>query len=207
MLRFSRLKATLIVGICLLGLLLSIPNFLKPGNLPPWVPQPHVNLGLDLQGGSYLLLEVDMNTVVKERLTSLRAQARQALLKAHVPHQGLNVIDQGVSIQLPSEQDVGSAEKALSDLLNSRSEGSANVPLYSQTTDGTRLKITLSPAALTDIASKTVEQSVSIVRRRIDETGVNEPVVARQGSDRIVVELPGVSDPGRIKRLLARPPN
>jgi SecD/SecF fusion protein len=202
MLKFSRSKATLIVGICLLGLLLTIPNFLRPGILPQWVPQPHVNLGLDLQGGSYLLLEVDMNTVLKERLTNLRAQARQALLKAHVPHLGLTVIDQGMSIQLASEQDVVSAQRALSDLLDSRSDGSAIVPLYSQSTAGSRLTITLSPAALTDIGSKTIEQSVSIVRRRIDETGVNEPVVARQGRDRIVVELPGVSDPGRIKRLL-----
>ena len=131
-----------------------------------------------------------------------RSEVRQALLKAQVPHRGLSILDQGVSVQLASEQDVAAARKALADLLQTRSEGSANVLLFDQKVDGTRLILTLSPAALTDLATKAVGQSVSIVRRRIDETGVNEPVVARQGRDRILVELPGVSDPDRIKRLL-----
>jgi SecD/SecF fusion protein len=200
MLHFSRMKAVLILGACLFGMLLAVPNFLKPGTLPAWVPQPRVNLGLDLQGGSYLLLEVDMKTVLKERLIDLRSQVRQALMQAHVPHSGLTVRDQGVSVQLPSEVDVATARKALADVIGNRT--AANTPLLIANVDGTLLTLTLSPAALTDMASKAVEQSVSIVRRRIDETGVNEPVVARQGRDRIIVELPGVSDPDRIKRLL-----
>jgi SecD/SecF fusion protein len=202
MLKFSRSKIAVIVTICLLGFLLVIPNFLKPGTLPAWVPQPHINLGLDLQGGSYLLLEVDMKTVVRERLVSWRAQARQTLLKAQVPHRGITMFDQGIIVQLASEQDLEAVRKALVDLIEARSDGSANVRLFTQSSDGTRLILTLSPPAMVDMASKAVEQSVSIVRRRIDETGVNEPVVARQGRDRIVVELPGVSDPDRIKRLL-----
>ena len=60
MLRFSRLQSALIVGVCLLGLLLSVPNFLRPGALPAWIPQRTVNLGLDLQGGSYLVLEIEL---------------------------------------------------------------------------------------------------------------------------------------------------
>ena len=202
MLHFSRSRTALVIGVCLLGALLAVPNFIAPGALPTWVPQPRINLGLDLQGGSHLLLEVDMKTVLKERLTNVRSEVRQALLKAQVPHRGLGILDQGVSVQLASEQDVAAARKALADLLQTRSEGSANVLLFDQKVDGTRLILTLSPAALTDLATKAVGQSVSIVRRRIDETGVNEPVVARQGRDRILVELPGVSDPDRIKRLL-----
>ena len=202
MLHFSRSRTTLVIGACLLGALLAVPNFIAPGALPTWVPQPRINLGLDLQGGSHLLLEVDMKTVLKERLTNVRSEVRQALLKAQVPHRGLGILDQGVSVQLASEQDVAAARKALADLLQTRSDGSANVLLFDQKVDGTRLILTLSPAALTDLATKAVGQSVSIVRRRIDETGVNEPVVARQGRDRILVELPGVSDPDRIKRLL-----
>ena len=192
----------LVIGACLLGALLAVPNFVAPGALPNWMPQPRINLGLDLQGGSHLLLEVDMKTVLKERLTNLRSEIRQALQKAQVPHRGLGILDQGVSVQLASEQDVAAARKALADMLQTRSEGSANVLLFDQRVDGTRLILSLSPAALTDLATKAVGQSVSIVRRRIDETGVNEPVVARQGHDRILVELPGVSDPDRIKRLL-----
>jgi SecD/SecF fusion protein len=202
MLHFSRSKSALVIAACLLGALLAVPNFFTPDALPTWVPQPRINLGLDLQGGSHLLLEVDMKTVLKERLTNVRSEVRQALLKAQVRNRGLGVLDEGVSVQLGSEQDVAAARKALADLLQTRSAGSANVLLFDQKVDGTRLILTLSPAALTDTATKAVEQSVSIVRRRIDETGVNEPVVARQGRDRILVELPGVSDPDRIKRLL-----
>ena len=192
----------LVIAACLLGALLAVPNFIAPGALPTWMPQPRINLGLDLQGGSHLLLEVDMKTVLKERLTNVRSEVRQALQKAQVPHRGLGMLDQGVSVQFASEQDVAAARKALADLLQTRSDGSANVLLFDQAVDGTRLILSLSPAGLTDLATKAVGQSVSIVRRRIDETGVNEPVVARQGRDRILVELPGVSDPDRIKRLL-----
>ena len=156
-------------------------------------------MGLDLQGGSYLLLEVDLKTVLKERLVELRSEVVQALVKARVPHGGVTVRDQSVSIDL-SEADVPAARKALADVLAGRTAMSA--PLFVEAIEGSRLTLTLSPAAIGDLESKTIEQSVSIVRRRIDETGVNEPVVARRGHDRILVELPGVSDPDRIKRLL-----
>jgi SecD/SecF fusion protein len=202
MLHFSRLKGALIVAACLLGALLAAPSLLAPGTLPSWLPQSRINLGLDLQGGSYLLLEVDMQTVLKERLASLRSEVRQALSKAQVPHAGLGVLSRGVTVQLGSEQQVPAARKALADILRTRSDGSANVPLLEERVEGTRLILTLSSAAVFDMASKAVDQSVSIVRRRIDETGVNEPVVARHGRDRILVELPGISDPDRIKRLL-----
>ena len=202
MLHFSRFRSAAIVAICVLGVLLALPNFMAPATLPSWLPQPRINLGLDLQGGSYLLLEADLKTVLKERLTNLRAEVRQALIKARVPHSGLGVIENGVSVQFASEQDLAAGRTALSDLLQSRSDGSAHALLLDQKVDGTRLILTLSPVAVTDMATKAVEQSVSIVRRRIDETGVSEPTVARQGRDRILVELPGVSDPDRIKRLL-----
>jgi protein-export membrane protein SecD len=204
MLHFSRSKTLLIIALCLLGVLLAVPNFLRQGALPAWVPQPRVNLGLDLQGGSYLLLEVDMKTVVRDRLTNLRSEVRQALAKAHVAHRGADVLDEGLSVQLASEQDAAAARKALEPILQLRSEGPAYALFFDQKLDGTRLILTLSPAALSDMATKAVEQSVSIVRRRIDETGVNEPAVARQGRDRVLVALPGVSDPDRIKRLLGK---
>ena len=202
MLHFSQLRTIFIFAACAVGAVLAVPSFLAPRTLPAWVPQPRVNLGLDLQGGSHLLLEVDMKTVLKERLTNARSEVRQALLKAQVPHRGLGLLDRGVSVELASEQDIPAARNALADLLRTRTDGTANALMFDEKVDGTRLILTLSPAALTEIATKAVEQSVSIVRRRIDETGVNEPLVARQGRDRILVELPGVSDPDRIKRLL-----
>ena len=125
MLRFSRLQSALIVGVCLLGLLLSVPNFLRPGALPAWIPQRTVNLGLDLQGGSYLVLEIDSKTVVKERLLNIRSEIRQALLKARVPNQGVTATDQGVSVLFSSDGGIPAARTALAEIINARSDGPA----------------------------------------------------------------------------------
>lgn len=202
MLTFSRFQTAAILGACLTGLLLSILAFIPAGRLPAWAPHPHINLGLDLQGGSYLLLEVDTAALVKERLDAARGQAIQSFRAAGLRHGGIAVRDRALVIQLSNEADRPGAEKALADLTGLRGDAPSSVPIYTVRAEANRLTIALTDQGLADLTRKAVEQSVSIVRRRIDETGVNEPVVARQGQNRVVVELPGVSDPGRIKRLL-----
>jgi SecD/SecF fusion protein len=202
MLHFSRFKTLLILGVCLLGVLLSIPNLLHPGTLPAWVPQPRVNLGLDLQGGSYLLLEVDMNSVIKERIASSRSAVAETLRKAKVPFSSVVSDKNSVTVTVADPTQLGAARQALHEILSERVEGRSRALVFDTATNGNALTLTLNTQAVTDLATKAVEQSISIVRRRIDETGVNEPVVARQGQDRVLVELPGVSDPDRIKRLL-----
>jgi SecD/SecF GG-like protein len=203
MLHFSRTRTVLIAAACVLGALLAVLSLLAPGALPAWLPQPRINLGLDLQGGSHLLLEVDMKTVLKERLTNARSEVRQALVKAQVPHRGLGLLDQGVSIQLASEHELPAARKALADLLQTRTEGGSNTLMFDDKVEGTRLILTLSPAALTDMSTKAAEQSVSIVRRRIDQTGVNEPLVARDRIERLLgstFRLVAPEDRGRTRR-------
>jgi SecD/SecF fusion protein len=122
--------------------------------------------------------------------------------KPGLRHSGLTVRDRTLTVQLASEADVGAAQRALADILAQQSGGPSPTPIFVAQAEGTRLLLTLSEQGLTDLSSKAVQQSIAIVRRRIDETGVSEPVVARQGQNRVLVELPGVSDPGRIKRLL-----
>ena len=129
-------------------------------------------MGLDLQGGSYLLLEVDLKTVLKERLVELRSEVVQALVKARVPHGGVTIRDQSVSIDL-SEADVPAARKALADVLAGRTAMSA--PLFVEAIEGSRLTLTLSPAAIGDLKSKTIEQSVSIVRRKSTKPASTSP--------------------------------
>lgn len=202
MLHFSRFKTTFILGLCLLGILLSIPNVLSHTALPAWIPQPRVNLGLDLQGGSYLLLEVDMNSVIKERIASTRASVADTLRKGKVPFTSIVAGKDNVTVTVADAAQLDAARQALRDILNERVDGPSQARVFTTSTAGNTLSLTLDPQAVTDLASKAVEQSISIVRRRIDETGVNEPVVARQGQNRVIVELPGVSDPDRIKRLL-----
>lgn len=200
MLHFSRFKTAMIIGACLLGIFVSAVNLMPRGSLPAWVPQPRVNLGLDLQGGSYLLLEVDMDSVVKERVASARAAVIEALHKARVPFTSVTMANDSVSVALTDA--IGPAREALKEILSERVDSRARSLVFTTAESGNTLKLTFSPAAIDDLSTKAIQQSISIVRRRIDETGVNEPVVARQGRNRVLVELPGVSDPDRIKRLL-----
>lgn len=202
MLQFSRFKTIFILGICLLGILISIPNLLRPGTLPSWVPQPRVNLGLDLQGGSYLLLEVDMNSVMKERLAGARAAIAETLRKGKVPFTSVVADKDKVTLTAADPAQLETARKALQEVLAERVDGPSRSLYFLTSVQGNTLVLKLNPQAITDLSTKAVEQSISIVRRRIDETGVNEPIVARQGQSRVLVELPGVSEPDRIKRLL-----
>ncbi len=205
MMYFSRLKTWLVLGTCILGVLLALPNlFPAPA---PWVPWRTIHLGLDLRGGSYLLLEVDMNAVVRERLDSLADSARTSLRRAGIvrfvvtPQPTGNCLT--VRIGEPGKQDAAST--ALHDLILNNSQatnGRPDLDLTSQP-DGS-FTITLSPVALTARATSAVQQSIEIVRRRIDETGVLDPQIAREGTSRIVVQLPGISDPNRIKELLGK---
>ncbi len=201
MLYFSKLKSTLIWVVCALGVLLSIPNFVKPEAIPDWVPLTRFHLGLDLQGGAYLLLEVDTPAVVKERLDGTLEAIRTTLRPAGIAYRDLAAANQTVSFNLVDPAQADAARTALRPVLQGAQPGTRDFVLDD---DGRTFRLTLTDDAVRFAQSRAVEQSVEIVRRRIDQTGVNEPVVARQGRDRILVQLPGIDDPGRIKRLLGQ---
>jgi preprotein translocase subunit SecD len=203
MMYFSRLKSTLILGACLLGMLLGVPNlFPTPAS---WVPWRTVRLGLDLRGGSYLLLEVDMKAVLKERLESLADSVRQALRPGQIFYQALDTQpDQNrVVLRLRDATRTDAAVAAVRPLISQdQATGQPDMTVDS-TADGT-VTLTLSAPALAARATGAVDQSIEIVRRRIDETGVVDPQITRQGQSRIVVQLPGVGDPNRIKQLIGK---
>jgi protein-export membrane protein SecD len=203
MLYFSRLKTYMVVGVCLLGALLCLPNLMpSPAS---WLPWRTIHLGLDLRGGSYLLLEVDMSAVVKERLDGLSDSARQALRAAKIdryivtPQPAQNRI----LVRLPDPTKQDNAMAALKPLAVA-SDPSQQPDLALAAGQPGEITLTLSQVALTARATAAVEQSIEIVRRRIDETGVADPIINRQGQDRIVVQLPGIEDPNRIKELLGK---
>jgi len=202
MLYFSKVKTTLIWVICALGVVLSLPNFVKPEALPDWLNAPRVHLGLDLQGGAYLLLEVDGESVTKERLDGTVDGVRSALREAGIGYRNLAAGATDVSFTLIDRSRESAMRAALRPLLNGATPGQRDFDL--EITPADQVRLVLSEGAIRAAQSRAVEQSVEIVRRRIDETGVNEPVVARQGQNRILVQLPGVDDPGRIKRLLGQ---
>ena len=202
MMYFSRLKTWMVLGTCLVGLLFCLPNLMPAP--APWMPWRQIRLGLDLKGGSYLLLEVDMASVIRDRINSLADQARQSLRRANVspftvvaqPDQN-RLLVRGVT---PADQDKALA--TLQDLAGVTTPGTRPDLDIAATADG--ITVTLSPVALKERASAAVAQSIEIVRRRVDETGVVEPVIIRQGESRIVVQLPGIEDPNRVKQLLGK---
>jgi SecD/SecF fusion protein len=209
MLHFARWKIAAIITVCLAGLLVSLPNLFPAASLPSWMQQTRVALGLDLRGGSYLLLEVDTDAVVRERLESLVDGARTGLRTANVGYVNLasEPAARRISLRLRDMAQGEAALRAIRELANLVPLGGLggtapdiDVVLAS---DGL-LTATLTEPSLRAKATNAVEQSIEIVRRRIDETGVIEPLIARQGQNRILVQLPGVEDPNRIKELIGR---
>lgn len=197
MMYYSRAKTASVLGVCLLGLLLCLPNFLSaPSRNMPWR---QIHLGLDLRGGSYLLMRVDVPTITHERLEGLTDQVRQSLLGASLGYRNLasSAADRSVSF-IP--RDASERARDLS-VLRGLPMASPGEFVVSDRPDGS-IAVTLSEAAMRNRAREAVTQSIEIVRRRIDATGAVDPGITRQGDDRIVVQLPGVSDPNRVKQLL-----
>jgi preprotein translocase subunit SecD len=154
-----------------------------------------VSLGLDLQGGSYLLLQVDLNVVILEYLESITSSVRQQLRKSKIGYKGLGASRSSVVLKIRKKEDFEEAKE----LIRGIDQGNE----ISMDASG-NIRISPSENALKDRKSAALQQSIEIVRRRIDETGVREPTIQRQGESRILVQLPGVDDPERVKALLGQ---
>ncbi len=197
---YSKFKTSLIVAIVALGVIFSIPNFLPqsvynqlPKNVQSWFRP--ITLGLDLQGGSYLLMEVDTDDLVKEKLNTLADLTRSDLRRNKVRFAGLAVVDNAMQVKILKAADLNTAR----DVIRKLETGALDIQ-----SEDTTLRVTYTPEALEQMKSQAVEQSVDIVRRRIDELGTKEPQIQRQGTDRIVIQLPGVQDPSEIKALMGK---
>jgi preprotein translocase subunit SecD len=208
MMYFPRWKALSILAVCLLGILLCVPNLLPKSSLPSWARQ--ISLGLDLRGGSYLLLEVDTSQMVRERLEALVDTVRRGAAGAspRILYTGLNAnpAERRVSVRVSDPARAPDVARILREAaIAVNAGGGAQQPdiEVTSTPDGT-VTATLTEVALRSKAGSAVEQSLEIVRRRVDESGLVESVIARQGQNRILVQLPGVEDPARIKDLLGR---
>jgi preprotein translocase subunit SecD/SecD/SecF fusion protein len=204
MLYFTRAKTLAIAGLCALGILFSLPNLApKPAFLPAVFPWNQVHLGLDLRGGSYLLLQIDFSAVEKQDLASLVDQVRQSMRTATLGYVGLHADDTAnqVTLHLLNPSDIQAAQTALSKLI-SYPDGGATPNLTLAISPAGDVTLATPQAALAARRSQAIDQSITIIQRRIDGSGVLNPQIARQGEDQIVVQLPGVSDPERIKTLI-----
>ena len=197
MVNFPTWKKVLVALICFIGLAFAAPNFAPKDvteQLPSWLPNQQVNLGLDLRGGSHLLLEVEVQAVIDEYLEALVGSARDELRSERIRYRSLSKTETSVGVTIP---DAADREKAL-ELLRGVDAG-AEISV-----EGDRIIIEMTEAQKIERRISAVQQSIEIIRRRIDETGVREPTIQRQGDDRIIVQLPGIDDPERVKDLLGQ---
>jgi preprotein translocase subunit SecD/SecD/SecF fusion protein len=204
MLYFSAAKTYAILALCALGVLLSLPNLTsKPAFLPGFVPWNQVHLGLDLRGGSYLLLQLDFSAVQKQDVASLVDEARQAMRKAGLGYTGLHgdAASNQVTLHLLNGTDAPAAQAALSKLITFSPNATGPNLALNIASDGS-VTLSIPHQAMIARQSQAVDQSITIIQRRIDGSGVLNPQIARQGADQIVVQLPGISDPERVKTLI-----
>ncbi len=202
---FTRIVVALIlIG----GILVSLPNALPQkarDRLPAWWGGHTVSLGLDLQGGSYLLLEVQLDEVQKDKVESLLGDIRRALRKAHIAFKDILVKGGTVSVTIVGHDRFDDA-RAILDNLNPLASGgvlSVGARQYEISEPGQdRLVMRMSDTYLKQAQQDIVNQSIEVVRKRIDELGTREPTIERQGDDRIVVQVPGLSDPSRLISIL-----
>jgi preprotein translocase subunit SecD len=197
MIQFPRWKMWLVLVLCLASVVFAAPNGVPQrvlDQLPSWVPRAQVNLGLDLQGGAHLLLQVDTDAVVREVMQGLQDSARQELRRANVPVAALGadgLIRFVVRFTTPPDRDlVRRTVLGLDEGLD-----------LTWAADGSAV-VTKTETALRTRRIAAVQQSIEIIRRRVDETGTREPTIVQQGVNRILVQLPGVRDPERIKALI-----
>ncbi len=209
MLYFTRWKALAIVLTALVVCLFAVPNFL-PDKLvqswPKWA-QRHIVLGLDLQGGSHILLEVDTNAVRKEKLETLRDDVRRVLRDARVGYTGLVVRGNSVEVRIREGSNFDQAVTKLRELsqpLGGILSGTGQTSLDITTEGGSLVRLAVTEPALVDRVRQSVEQSIQIIERRVNELGTVEPLIQRQGTDRILVQVPGLQDPTRLKELLGK---
>lgn len=208
MLYFTRWRALGIILIALVVCLCAVPNFFPEAQVKTWPAwaQRRLVLGLDLQGGSYLLLEVDANYVKKEKLDQVRDDVRRSLREAKIGYTGLVTRGDTVEVRV-KDTDLQAALTKLRDLsqpIGGLLGSSAQRDLDISDAGGGLIRLALSQPAMVERMRKTIEQSIQIVERRVNELGTVEPVIQRQGTDRILVQVPGLQDPTHLKELLGK---
>jgi preprotein translocase subunit SecD len=193
MVNISKFKVALILFICFLGFYIAAPNLIHGSK---FLPSNTINLGLDLRGGSHLLFEVETDGIIKERLDSLLDVIRLDLRKAEIDRIGPKLKDnKSIEVKIVNFKDIPEAKKILSKIEDG---------IVIKEKDNGVFLLSFSDAASEEIKSDAVSRSIETIRRRIDETGTREPSIQKQGNNRILVQLPGIDDPSRVKNIIGK---
>jgi len=212
MLHFSRWKIGFVVLVVLLGIVYALPNMFPKrmlSGLPEFLPDKQVHLGLDLQGGSHLLLQVDTDELRKDWLAAIRDDVRRVLRDERIGYRNLRVNDGQVSVDIRKPAEVDRAFEVVSGLaqpldgnLLTGVRGATDIEV--ERSGDARLEVRLSEEAFAQRLSSAVGSTIETIRRRIDALGTTEPTIQRQGIDRVLVQVPGLQDPERLKELIGQ---
>ena len=205
MLRFPPWKIALVLSALVLGLMFSLPNFLPESArtaLPGWLGEKTVKLGLDLRGGAYLLLEVDPDELEQNRLRELSRDVQRELInKPRVTFKNRRVTDEGVRFDVVKPEQMDQAMERMRDL--SSPVGGLGGPQSLQINrNGNTVTVRFSDAQREALQKEALDDSIEVVRRRVDAYGTTDPSIQREGSNRIVLEVPGLDDPQPLIDLI-----
>src|SRR3954471_1462784 len=215
MLRYATWKVAAIIGMTLIALLVVVPSMLSSATRQsisahvPWLPMRTIVLGLDLQGGSHVLLEIDQASVLKTQVDNLRDDVRRILREERVPITGgIGTQARGVQFRVANPDDRAKVLPKIRQLQQQTGNillggGGAGTLDVKESPDGL-IQVTVTDAGIADKVRRAVDQSIEVLRRRVDALGTTEPNIQRQGADRILVQVPGLQDPQRLKEILGQ---
>jgi preprotein translocase subunit SecD len=200
MLRFARWKIITILSVIGLFALAALPNMLSADQreaLPSFLPHQTVNLGLDLRGGSHLLLQMDFSEYLRDHMANIRDGLRTELRKQRIGYSALTVSKDAITVTIrPETVPLDTNIKAIFRTVDPELEGDSQ--------GANTYRVSYSERALKEMQRKLLQQSIEIVSRRVNETGTREPIIQRQGDERIVLQVPGLDDPAALKALLGK---
>lgn len=199
--QFSRWKEMLVYGVCAFGVLFSMPNFVSQQfleRMPGFFPSRKISLGLDLRGGAHLLLDVDADAALKEQMNMALDCVRQEFLKEGIRVSSLPyAVEKGMhgfEFKVKDEKNIARVKHLLENIMSG----------FSIEFDGDLCKVAMSDSQRLRQMREVVDRSMEVVRKRVDSTGMKEINLQRAGTGRILLQIPGVSDPESVKKLLGK---
>ncbi|MGX1791013.1 protein translocase subunit SecD [Bosea sp. NPDC055332] len=220
MLRLQARKVILVLLVLVFGCGLAVPNLFSPETrkaieqgAPAWIPRfllpiHAMTLGLDLQGGSHVLLEIDRADLIRSQVTQLRDDVRRILREERVGLQGgIGLTPRGVQLRVPDQADRAKLMPKFRELAQPIGTLGAFGPSGNRSIDVSEnpdglIQLNVTEAGANERIRRAVEQAMEVLRRRVDALGTTEPNIQRQGLDRILVQVPGLQDPQRLKQIL-----
>ena len=210
MLHFPRWKSLSIIGAVILALIVALPNIL-PKDIQDKLKAyglGTITLGLDLQGGSNIVLEIDRNDLRNHLVEQLTGDIRSTLREGRIAYSGINRFDNGVRVRISKAEDVETAKTGLKKVIAPADAGlfgtGVQNNLFDLSTDGQQLTFTFNDAGVDAKIATAVSQSIKIVEKRINPDGIIEATIQQQGKDRITVQLPGLQNSDEVKSRLDR---